>query len=247
MTAPRAAAILPARYASTRLPGKMLLDRTGKTLIQHVWEQVSLAQCLDPIIIATDDERIAEVARGFGAQVAMTRADHASGTDRVAEVAAGLDCELVMNIQGDEPEIDPGDLDRMVQRLAATSDDMTTLARPFLADEAELLADPNAVKVVFADDGQALYFSRSPIPYGTDPQGTWLHLGVYAYRRAALFSLAEAAPHPLELRERLEQLRALALGLTIGVVPTEHPGLGIDTPEDYARFVKRFRDNTPAS
>ena len=247
MSALRAAAILPARYASTRLPGKPLLDRTGKPLIQHVWEQVSQAKCLDPIIIATDDERIAEAARGFGAEVAMTRADHISGTDRVAEVAAGLDAELILNVQGDEPEIDPGDLDRLVQRLASTDDDMATLARPFGAHEADLLADPNAVKVVFADDGRALYFSRSPIPHGTEPEGTWLHLGVYAYRREALFALARAEPHPLELRERLEQLRALARGLTIGVVPTEHHGLGIDTPEDYARFIQRYLDHNSAS
>ena len=247
MSAPRAAAILPARYASTRLPGKPLLDQTGKPLIQHVWEQVRRAKCLDPIIIATDDERIAEAARGFGAEVAMTRDDHVSGTDRVAEVAAGLDAELILNVQGDEPEIDPGDLDRLVQRLATTDDDMVTLARPFGAGEAELLADPNAVKVVFGDDGRALYFSRSPIPHGTDPMGTWLHLGVYAYRREALFALAGAEPHPLELRERLEQLRALARGLTIGVVPTEHHGLGIDTPEDYARFIQRYWDHNPAS
>ncbi len=247
MSAPRAAAILPARYASTRLPGKPLLDQTGKPLIQHVWEQVRRAQSLDPIIIATDDERIAEAARGFGAEVAMTRDDHVSGTDRVAEVAAGLDAQLILNVQGDEPEIDPGDLDSLVQRLATTDDDMATLARPIGPEEAELLADPNAVKVIFADDGRALYFSRSPIPYGTDPEGTWLHLGVYAYRREALISLAGAEPHPLELRERLEQLRALARGLTIGVVPTEHHGLGIDTPEDYARFIQRYWDHNSAS
>lgn len=247
MSAPRAAAILPARYASTRLPGKPLLAATGKPLIRHVWEQVCRAESLDPVIIATDDERIADAARSFGAQVALTRADHVSGTDRVAEVAATLDAELIVNVQGDEPEIDPGDLDRLVTRLASTSDDMATLARPFGADEAELLADPNAVKVVFADDGRALYFSRSPIPHGPEAEGAWLHLGVYAYRRAALFALAGAPPHPLEQRERLEQLRALARGLTIGVVTTTHHGLGIDTPEDYARFVERFRDHSPSS
>lgn len=246
MTAPRAAAILPARYASTRLPGKPLLDQTGKPLIQHVWEQVRRARLLDPVIIATDDERIADAARRFGAEVVMTRADHVSGTDRVAEVAAGLDVELIVNVQGDEPEIDPGDLDRLVERLAGTDDDMATLARPLSADEQPLLADPNAVKVVFADDGRALYFSRSPIPHGAQSEGSWLHLGVYAYRRGVLLDLAAAAPHALEQRERLEQLRALARGLTIGVVTTRHHGLGIDTPDDYARFVERFRDRNPA-
>jgi len=237
----RAAAILPARYASTRLPGKPLLAETGKPLIQHVWEQVSRAERLDPVIIATDDERIAAAARSFGARVAMTRADHPSGGDRVAEVAAGLDAELILNVQGDEPEIDPGDLDRLVERLAGAGDDMATLARPLGAAEAHVLADPNAVKVVFGDDGRALYFSRSPIPHGDDPVGAHLHLGVYAYRREVLLRLAGLPPAPLERRERLEQLRALAAGISIGVVLTDHHGLGIDTPDDYARFVERSR------
>jgi 3-deoxy-manno-octulosonate cytidylyltransferase (CMP-KDO synthetase) len=240
-----ATAILPARYASTRLPGKPLLDQTGKPLIQHVWEQVRKASRLDPVIIATDDDRIASVARNFGAQVAMTSSHHISGTDRVAEVIAGLDVELIVNVQGDEPEIDPGDLDRLVERLSSTKDDMATLARPLAAEEGALLTDSNAVKVVFNDDGRALYFSRSPIPYGDRAEGAWLHLGVYAYRRSALLALAGADPHPLERRERLEQLRALAMGLSIGVVTTRHHGLGIDTPDDYARFVERFRNSNP--
>lgn len=243
----RAAAVLPARYASTRLPGKPLLTETGRPLLQHVWEQVCRAQRLDPVIVATDDERIADAARGFGAQVAMTRADHASGTDRVAEVAASLDAPWVLNVQADEPEVDPDDLDRLVARLASTGEELVTLARPLLATEADLLADPHAVKVVMDDAGRALYFSRSPIPHGDDPLGAHLHLGVYGYRRDALLRFAAAPPAALERRERLEQLRALAMGMTIGVVLTDRHALGIDTPDDYARFVERFRSGALAS
>lgn len=241
---PRAAAVIPARFASQRLPGKMLLDETGKPLIQHVWEAVRRARLLDPVIIATDDARIAEVAAGFGARVAMTREDHPSGTDRVAEVAAGLDAEVLLNVQGDEPELDPDDLDALVVRMTTAGDDMATLARPLAADEGDVLADPNAVKVVFDDRQRALYFSRSAIPHGDDPLGAHLHLGVYAYRREVLLRLADLPPVSLERRERLEQLRALTHGFSIGVVLSEHRGLGIDTPDDYARFVARVRGLT---
>ena len=242
---PRAAAVLPARFASTRLPGKPLLSETGKPLIQHVHEVVSRARLLDPVIVATDDDRIADAVRGFGGQVVMTRADHPSGTDRVAEVCAGLDCDWVLNVQGDEPDLDPADLDGLVTRLASTGEDLVTLARPLDADEGHLLADPHAVKVVCADDGRALYFSRSPIPHGDDASGARLHVGVYGYRREALMRFAAAPPADLERRERLEQLRALAMGMSIGVVPTAHRGVGIDTPEDYARFVERTQGTGP--
>jgi 3-deoxy-manno-octulosonate cytidylyltransferase (CMP-KDO synthetase) len=233
----RAAAVIPARWASARLPGKPLLDQTGKPLIQHVWERVSQAECLDEALIATDDARIREAVEAFGGRCVMTRDDHATGTDRVAEVAAGLDADVIINVQGDEPEIDPEDLDRLVRRLESSGEDIATLARPLRADESSLLEDPNAVKVVFANDGRALYFSRSPIPHGDDPTGTWLHLGVYAFRRQALLEFAAAQPTELERRERLEQLRALDLGQSIGVVVTENDALGIDTADDYSRFV----------
>jgi 3-deoxy-manno-octulosonate cytidylyltransferase (CMP-KDO synthetase) len=235
----RAAAILPVRYASTRLPGKPLLDETGKPLIQHVWEQVSRAASLDPVIVATDDERILAAAQAFGAEAVMTSPACASGSDRVAEVIAARDEALVVNVQGDEPEIDPGDLDRMVERLAGGGEDMVTLARPLQPGEEDLLADPHTVKVVMDDAGRALYFSRSPIPHGTEPSGAFAHLGVYAWRREALLRFAAAPPAALELRERLEQLRAMAMGMSIAVVLSEHPSLGIDTPADYARFVER--------
>ena len=239
MSHPVAIAVIPARYASVRLPAKLLLDATGKPLIQHTWEQVRRARCLDPVLIATDDARIEAAAEAFGAQVVMTDPAHRSGSDRVAEVVRDRDDEFVLNVQADEPEIDPGDLDRLVTRLAEGDVELATLARPLGADEADVLADPNAVKVVMDDRGRGLYFSRSPIPHGTDPLGTYLHLGVYAWRRESLLAFADAPPAALEVRERLEQLRALALGMTIAVVTTTNDALGIDTEADYARFVKR--------
>jgi 3-deoxy-manno-octulosonate cytidylyltransferase (CMP-KDO synthetase) len=273
--APRAAAILPVRYASTRLPGKPLLAQTGRPLIRHVWEQVRRARRLDPVIVATDDERIAQAARAFGAQVELTDAGHPSGSDRVAEVVRRLPpgVQLVLNVQGDEPEVDPGDLDRLVERLAAGGEELVTLARPLGPGEAAAWRDPHTVKVVCDEAGRALYFSRSPIPHGLDGSGAHdalagagspaaggpaagtpatgspaagtlvagalAHQGVYGWRREALLAFAAAPPSALERAERLEQLRALALGMRIGVVLTDHASLGIDTPQDYARFVER--------
>ncbi len=255
MTPPAVVAVLPARFASTRLPGKPLLADTGKPLIQHTWEAVRRATTLSAIVIATDDERIAEAARGFGAEVAMTSPDHPSGSDRVAEVAslaAYRDAEILVNVQGDEPEIEPEALDRLVERLAAGApaqapghEHLATLARPFRPEEADDFASPHAVKVVFDDAGRALYFSRSAIPTGTDPVGAHLHVGVYAWRRDALLAFSSAAPTALEQRERLEQLRALEMGMTIGVVVVDDSALGIDTPSDYARFVQRMNATTP--
>jgi len=234
----KAAAVIPVRWASKRLPGKPLLAQTGKPLIQHVWERVCQASRLDETVIATDDVRILQAVQDFGGHCVMTRDDHPSGTDRVAEVASKLNADVIINVQGDEPEIDPIDLDRLVQRLETSGEDMATLARPLRADESGLLSDPHAVKVAFTSQGRALYFSRSPIPYGDDPGGAWLHLGVYAFRRQALLAFAAAQPTVLEEREKLEQLRALDLGQTIGVVLTENDALGIDTAGDYARFVQ---------
>jgi 3-deoxy-manno-octulosonate cytidylyltransferase (CMP-KDO synthetase) len=238
MTA-RAAAVLPVRFASTRLPGKPLLAQTGRTLIQHVWEQVRRARRLDPVIVATDDPRIAEAVRRFGGQVEMTDAAHPSGSDRVAEVVRRLDLPLVLNVQGDEPEVDPGDLDRLVERLATGGEELVTLARRLQPDEAATLADPNVVKLVTDAAGRALYFSRCPIPHGARPEQALAHQGVYGWRRDALLAFAGAPPCEAERAERLEQLRALHLGMNIGVVLTTHASLGIDTPSDYAAFVKR--------
>src|SRR5262249_22511868 len=241
----RTAIVIPARYASTRLPAKPLLRETGKYLIQHVYEQATRSGAAE-VVIATDDDRILRAAQAFGGRAVMTRADHPSGTDRVAEVARGLDADVLVNLQGDEPLIDPATLDLLPRLLAedATAD-MATLAVPL--GKLEDWRDPNCVKVVCDGRGRALYFSRSPIPFVRDGQpdlasGRFLqHLGLYAYRREFLLELAKLPPAPLELTEKLEQLRVLALGyrIQVGVVASAHRG--VDTPADYQRFVDMYR------
>jgi 3-deoxy-manno-octulosonate cytidylyltransferase (CMP-KDO synthetase) len=244
----RTAIIIPARYASTRLPGKPLLRETGKYLIQHVHEQACRARRASQVIVATDDPRIAAAVHSFGGQVVMTRRDHASGTDRVAEVAAQLDAEIIVNLQGDEPLIDPDSLDYVADLLSRHRDaDLASLAVPLR--DAEEYRDPNCVKVVVGDRGQALYFSRSPIPHvrdgDPDLQGRPLlffrHLGLYAYRRACLLQLAATPPSPLEQVEKLEQLRALALDKRIQIGIVRAYAIGVDTWEDYRRFVQMVR------
>ncbi len=242
----RAVAVLPARFASSRLPGKPLLADTGRPLIRHVWEQVSRAQRLERVIVATDDIRIHDAVVAFGGEAAMTSENHRSGSDRVAEVGRGLPgIDVLLNVQGDEPEVDPADLDRLIARLEAGDEDLATLARPFRAEEQAAYLDQNNVKVVpggtTPESLRALYFSRAPIPHGSEPLGAHLHIGVYGWRRDALERFTATAPTALEGRERLEQLRALELGLSIAVVLTDHDALGIDTPDDYARFVERIR------
>lgn len=240
-----AVAIIPARYASTRFPGKPLAHRTGKFLIQHVYERVRQARLLDRTLVATDDPRIAEAVRSFGGDVVMTRTDHATGTDRIAEVAAGLRDDLVLNVQGDEPEIEPGSIDLLVELMRSHPDaSMGTLACPFPPGSDPTA--PSAVKVVVDCSGLALYFSRSLIPYprdaagAVDSPGDWLlHVGIYAYRRGFLLSYAKLPPSRLEQAEKLEQLRALESGHRIVVGRIQHAGVGIDTPEDYEAFVER--------
>jgi 3-deoxy-manno-octulosonate cytidylyltransferase (CMP-KDO synthetase) len=243
----RTAIIIPARYASTRLPGKPLLRSTGKYLVEHVYERACQARRCDAVVVATDDPRIAAAVHGFGGRCVLTRRDHPSGTDRVAEVARGLDVDCVMNLQGDEPEIDPAALDLLPALLERDpAADMATLAVP-LADE-EAYRDPNCVKVVCAAGGRALYFSRSPIPFVRDgrpdysarPPQFLQHLGLYVYRREFLLKLAAAPPDPLEVAEKLEQLRALACGAAIQVGLVAHAGRGVDTAEDYRRFVESY-------
>ncbi len=241
-------AIIPARFASTRLPGKPLLDETGRPLIVHVVEAARRARSLDRVIVATDDTRIADVVHRFGCEVAMTRADHPSGTDRVAEVAARLpEADLIVNLQGDEPEMSTEALDAVVGLLRADPGaPMATLGTP-IRDEA-IYRDPACVKVVAGRNGRALYFSRSPIPCHRDglpdPKSgpiAHLHLGLYAYRREFLLTLATLPPSPLEQAEKLEQLRVLEAGYPIAVGVVDEPSVGIDTPEDYRRFVTRWR------
>ncbi len=241
--------VIPARFASTRLPGKPLLADTGRPLIQHVVEAARRARRLDRVIVATDDPRIAEAVAAFGGECVMTRADHPSGTDRVAEVAAGLpDAGIVVNLQGDEPEISGEALDLVVATLENDpAASMATLATPIRAEA--IYRDPSCVKVVCSRLGHALYFSRSPIPCHREgvpgPESSrplaYLHLGLYAYRRDFLLRMAELPPSPLETAEKLEQLRVLEAGHRIAVGIVDEPGVGIDTPDDYRRFVARSR------
>ena len=236
--------VIPARYASERLPGKPLVDIAGRPMIQHVWERAT-ASGAGEVIVATDDERIAAACKSFGAQAERTAADHVSGTDRIAEIAARLDWDeddIVVNVQGDEPLLPPATIRQVAELLIGRPDaDMATLCTP-IHDLAEFL-DPNVVKLVMREDGSALYFSRAPIPWQRDgaPAGlarqtrytdSLRHLGIYAYRCRALATLSAAAPAPLENLERLEQLRALWLGMTIlADVASEVPAHGVDTPE----------------
>ena len=237
-----AIAIIPARYASTRLPGKPLLARTGKPLIQHVVEAVLKARSIESIVVATDDERIVRAVTGFGAEVVMTSPDCRSGTDRLAEAADKLalaDSAMVVNVQGDEPEMPPECIDTLVGLLEHTDADMATLATPL---EQARVADPNRVKVVLDRRGYAMYFSRSAIPFDRDGTGDvrrLLHLGIYAYRVGFLTRYAALEPTAAERAEKLEQLRALEHGYRIAVGVVEHYAVGIDTPADYEAFVKR--------
>jgi len=238
-----AVAIIPARYASTRLPGKPLLDRTGKYLIKHVVEAVQPARRIERVVVATDDERIAHAVGSFGGEVVMTSADCRSGTDRLAQAAERL-ClpgdQIVVNVQGDEPEIPADCIDRLVELLETSGADMATLATPLRPDQ---IGDTNRVKVVCDRNGNALYFSRSGIPFdrdGTGQAGYLLHLGIYAYRVKFLYHYAALPSTPLEQAEKLEQLRALEHGYRIAVGIVDYDGAGIDTPEDYAAFVRRW-------
>ena len=239
--------IIPARYASTRFPGKPLQLIAGKPLVQHVVERCREAQSLADVIVATDDERIAKVAREF-CTVEMTRTDHPSGTDRIAEVAARLDCDAVVNVQGDEPLIPATVIDAVAGALADA--EMTTVATP-VRNIAEY-SDPNAVKVVVDAAGRALYFSRRVIPFVCDsaqesPEQQLAafpflkHLGIYGYRRDTLKRLVEFAPSPLEQAEQLEQLRALENGIGIAVCLVEHESIGVDVPEDVQRVEALMR------
>ena len=247
----RVAIVIPARHSSSRLPGKPLLKSTGKYLVQHVYERACAAQCSAEVIVATDDSRIIEAVESFHGKAMMTREDHPSGTDRVAEVAEGIQADVIVNLQGDEPQIDPQAIDLLVQQLRdAPSSEMATLAVP-IRDRA-LYESPNVVKVVCDDRGRALYFSRSPIPYCRDgepdlhaePAQYYQHLGIYAYRRATLLRLAKTPPHPLEETEKLEQLRMLGMGGAIQVGFVSHAHRGVDTPADYDDFVRAYLGET---
>ena len=247
----RVVGVIPARYASSRFPGKPLATLRGRPMIQHVYERARRSENLARVLVATDDPRIRDAVVAFGGEAELTGLHHSSGTDRVAEVAAALSCEVVVNIQGDEPLIEPAMIDEAVSPFFAEPNlIMGTLCRR-LEDEEEWRS-PHVVKVVRDHRGFALYFSRAPIPYhrspesevqspksplALNPQPVWYkHIGLYAYRRDFLLTLASLVPTPLEETERLEQLRALEYGFPIRVVETKYDSIGVDTPEDLERI-----------
>jgi len=255
-------AIIPARYASSRFPGKALVDITGKPMIQWVYERTCQAAGVGHVLVATDDARIFQVVQGFGGHAVMTSPSHPTGTDRLAEVAATLDAELIVNVQGDEPLIEPAAIDAAI---APCADDstlvMSTLRCPIpTVDE---LFDISITKVVCDTQDFALYFSKAPIPYhrdswgpltsmmprlrlagGTAPVVGWRHIGLYVYRRTFLLDFARLPQTPLERLEQLEQLRALEHGYRIKVVPTQYVSIGVDTPEDVAKVRRLLRGET---
>jgi 3-deoxy-manno-octulosonate cytidylyltransferase (CMP-KDO synthetase) len=247
----RSLIVIPARLHSTRLPRKLLLRETGKTLIQHTYEAARRAKRPGGVIVATDAQQIAAEVRSFGGDARMTSAELASGTDRVAAVARELegDVDLLVNVQGDEPEVSGEAIDLAVELLVTNpSAVMSTLATPIRTREK--LEDPACVKVVFDEHGRALYFSRSVIPRPREWDDAWLrrtpavfhqHIGLYAYRRDFLLQLAAMPRAALEIVENLEQLRVLSAGHSILVGITDEPSIGIDTPADYAEFVRRLR------
>jgi 3-deoxy-manno-octulosonate cytidylyltransferase (CMP-KDO synthetase) len=227
-------AVIPARYESKRLPGKPLADIVGRPMIEHVYRRAAQARGIDAVVVATDDTRIAEAVERFGGVVRMTDPSHKTGTDRIAEIASLLDCEIVVNVQGDLPLIEPGKIEEVLRPL--TTDpalDMSTL-RKAITDAADY-ANPNVVKVVVDRNGNALYFSRSSIPFIRGSGSLYKHIGLYAYRCSFVQRLAALPQTPLEIAESLEQLRALEHGFRIHVVETHFESIEVDTPEDLAR------------
>ena len=246
-------AVIPARYASTRFPAKALADIMGKPMIQHVFERTARARLVSEVLVATDDERIAAVVRGFGGRAEMTAVDHETGTDRLAEVARRIDADIIVNVQGDEPLIDPDTIDLAIQPLVADPNlEMGTL-KARIRTLHDFLS-PNVVKVVTDQQGNALYFSRSPLPNFRDKWNDlkdeafasgrllcYKHIGLYVYRRPFLIAYAGLAPTPLEQAEKLEQLRALENGYRIRVVETPHDSIGVDVPSDLDKVLEKLQ------
>ena len=236
--------IIPARFASTRFPGKPLYKIAGRPLLQHVWERCRRCETVERILVATDDDRIAAAARDFGAEVAMTSPDHQSGTDRIAEAAASLPADHdIINVQGDEPLVQPGLISSIADFLQNGDPAAGMVTAVHAIHDPAQADDPNIVKCVLTSTGRALYFSRSRIPF---PRSTapglelWRHMGIYGYRRAFLEQFVRWAPSPLELTESLEQLRALENGAAIQCIITSHDSPGIDTPEQAAALEGRI-------
>ena len=239
-------AIIPARLASTRLPRKVLADICGKPLVQHVWERVTQVPNIQQIIVATDSDEVAEVVTGFGGQAMLTDPACQSGTERIASLLPHLTADLVLNVQGDEPLVDPGMLEALVAGwLAAPCDLITPVYRITTQEE---LTNPNVVKVARAHDGRALYFSRSPIPFVRDaPQENWLahaqfwgHIGVYGYRPSVLAQYAQVPASPLQTAESLEQLRFMEAGYAIFTVETTYRSIAVDVPADLDKVRQRI-------
>jgi len=242
----RVLACIPARYGSTRFAGKVLARDTGKFLIQHTWEQACLAKLPQKVIIAADDERIIAAADTFGAECVLTSTEHKSGTDRIAEAVANMEVDIVVNLQADEPEISPQNIDLLAQLLIDNPDcPMATLAADF--QNSQQIVDANIVKVITDCNGRAIYFSRAPIPYDREKSGIGetrqylRHIGIYAYRKEFLLKITALPQSNLEKTEKLEQLRAIENGYSILVGKVAHTCDGIDTPEQYTDFVKRYK------
>ncbi len=243
--------IIPARYDSVRFPGKPLVDVAGKPLIQRVYEQASQVALFSDVIVATDDARIEAAVRQFGGQARMTSRAHQTGTDRLAEVARTLDADIVVNVQGDEPLIQPDMIEQAIRPLLDDTDvSIGTLKHKIMTPDE--LFNPNVVKVITTPQGRAIYFSRSPIPFikgkemrrdGFAAFDFYRHVGLYAYRRDFLLNFTTLPQTPLELAEGLEQLRALEHGCAIHVVETRHESLGVDTPEDLQNVLTRLRSS----
>ncbi len=238
--------VIPARYGSSRFEAKVLANKTGKYLVQHSYERALCAKGISEVIIAADDERVMQACRSFGARCVMTSVDHQSGTDRIAEAVEKVSCDIIVNLQADEPEIDPAHIEKVAGLLVNNPNAaMATLIAPF--ETPEQIANPNIVKCVTDSSGRALYFSRSPIPYNRQAQGVgdvkgyWRHLGIYAYRKSFLKAFTSLKPSFLETTEKLEQLRALENGYTILTGSVERVWDGVDTPEQYEAFVTRYK------
>jgi 3-deoxy-manno-octulosonate cytidylyltransferase (CMP-KDO synthetase) len=248
-------AVIPARYGSTRFPGKSLVMIKDKPMIQWVYERTKQSRLINRVIVATDDERIRQAVSSFGGEVTMTSPDHSTGTDRIAEVASRLACDIVVNVQGDEPLIRPEMVDQAIQPLLDdASIPMSTLCRKIESDEEAF--DPNVVKVVFDKSGFALYFSRAPIPWDRDRwsgKSSWQeltmagpmykHIGLYVYRKEFLLQYARMPQTQLETTEKLEQLRALEHGHRIRAVVTLHDSLGVDIPGDLSKILQRLEES----
>jgi len=246
-------AIIPARYASTRFPGKALADILGKPMVQHVYERTARASLVSDVIVATDDERIMAAVRAFGGRAEMTGKEHETGTDRLAEVATRLDSDIIVNVQGDEPLIDPAMIDQAIRPLVDDPDVPMATLKGRIKSLHDFLS-PNVVKVVTDWAGCALYFSRSPLPFFRDKWNDlkddafaagkllcYKHVGLYVYRREFLLRYAQMPPTSLELSEKLEQLRVLENGYRIRVVETEHEAIGVDTPADLEKVIEKLK------